>query len=240
MPIFATGDIHGKIDIGKLTTSGLAKAGVAPTEEDYLVICGDFGLVWAWQGQTPEERYWLDWLGKKPFKKILFVDGNHENFERLNALPVEEWKGGKIHRVTDRVYHLMRGQVFDIDGKLVFTLGGARSVDREWRVENKTWWRQELPDEAELLEAERNLEKHGWRVDFAVTHCAPSMVQHRIDLSYAPDRLTNFLDYLRDRLDYDEWVFGHCHVDMDFDDGFRALYERIVPLGSELASDARQ
>ncbi len=130
MAIYLTGDIHGSIDIRKLSISGLTRAGIAPTKDDYLVVCGDFGLIWAWHGQNPEERHWLRWLGERPFGKVLFVDGNHENFDRLNALPVEEWRGGLVHRITDKVYHLMRGQVFDIEGVRLLALGGARSTDR--------------------------------------------------------------------------------------------------------------
>lgn len=232
MTIYFTGDIHGGIDIRKLSTSGLALAGVKPTENDYLVVCGDFGLVWAWRGQNSEERYWLRWLGEKPFRKVLFVDGNHENFDRLDAYPAVEWHGGLVHRVTDKVYHLMRGQVFDLDGVRLLALGGARSVDRAWRTEGKSWWPQEMPGEDELARTEAALDACGRRVDVVATHCAPTMVQYWLDRAFEPDRLTDFLEYLRGTVEFDRWFFGHYHMDRDFADGFSALYERIVPLGS--------
>ena len=62
------------------------------------------------------EKYWLDWLDNKNFT-TLFVDGNHENFTRLYNYPVEEWHGGKVHKIRDSVIHLMRGEIFDIDNK---------------------------------------------------------------------------------------------------------------------------
>ena len=46
----------------------------------------------------------------------VFIDGNHENYDRLSAYPVTEWRGGKVHRIADNILHLMRGQVFEIDG----------------------------------------------------------------------------------------------------------------------------
>ena len=49
---------------------------------DYMIICGDFGGLWD-GGQ--KDQHWLDWLAEKPFT-TLFVDGNHENFDLLNAL----------------------------------------------------------------------------------------------------------------------------------------------------------
>lgn len=228
--IYITGDTHGRIDIRKLSSAGLARAGVEPTGEDYLIVCGDFGLVFHWQGQTPEERYWLDWLGRKPFAKVLFVDGNHENFDRLSSFPVEEWNGGLVHRVTDSVFHLMRGCVFEVDGRRFLTMGGARSVDRAWRKEGKTWWPQEMPGEDDLRRAERSLDSCGRKVDFVVTHCAPTTIQRRIDGSFEPDVLTDYLDRVRREVDFERWFFGHYHVDVDFPGGFTALYDRILPL----------
>ena len=98
------------------------------TKDDYVIVCGDFGGVWNQVGENKEEKHLMDWLEGKPFT-TLFVDGNHENFDRLYACPVEEWHGGKVHKIRPTVIHMMRGQVFAIDGKSVFTFGGASSHD---------------------------------------------------------------------------------------------------------------
>lgn len=133
------------------------------TKEDYVIICGDFGGVWNKEVENKEEKHLLDWLEGKPFT-TLFVDGNHENFDRLYSYPVELWHGGKVHKIRPSVIHLMRGQIYEIDGKSFFTFGGASShdiesgildpedpdfkekkkwLDREWRsyrVNHITWW----------------------------------------------------------------------------------------------------
>ena len=62
------------------------------------------------------------------FKKLL-TDGNHENFDRLYAYPVEMWHGGKVHKIRPSVIHLMRGQIFELEEKKIFTFGGASSHD---------------------------------------------------------------------------------------------------------------
>lgn len=51
------------------------------TKDDYVIICGDFGGVW---DEGKMETVLLDWLDSKSFT-TLFVDGNHENFDRLYA-----------------------------------------------------------------------------------------------------------------------------------------------------------
>ena len=95
------------------------------SREDYVIITGDFGGLW---DGGPKDWYWLDWLSGKPFT-TLFVDGNHENFDLLNALPEKEWHGGRVHEVRENILHLMRGQRFTIGGCSVFAMGGAASHD---------------------------------------------------------------------------------------------------------------
>lgn len=226
--IYLTGDIHGNYDIRKLATRGLTDQAIAPSEGDYLIVCGDFGLVWN-KRQNSEERYWLRWLAKKPWT-TLFVDGNHENFDRLDAYPVEEWCGGLVHPVHEKVYHLMRAQVYELEGERLFTLGGARSHDMPWRKEGVSWWPRELPSDDELRQAEAALDACGRTVDVVVTHCAPTLVQGRIDPTFDADRLTDYLEHVRETVSFERWFFGHYHVDRDYDDGFSALYERVVPL----------
>lgn len=98
------------------------------TKNDYIIICGDFGGAWNYIVESIYEKHWLDWLNNKNFT-TLFVDGNYENFERLYNYPVEEWHGGKVHKIRESVIHLMRGEIFNIDNKKFFTFGGARSHD---------------------------------------------------------------------------------------------------------------
>ncbi len=227
--IYLTGDTHGTIEIGKLSRANLAVERVEPGEGDFVIILGDFGLVFAPDGQSAEERWWLKWLDKKPWT-TLFIDGNHENFARLNALPEEEWRGGRVHRVSESVLHLMRAQIFEIDGRSFFTMGGAASHDRQFRKEGRSWWPEELPSEEELARADAALDGCGRRVDYVLTHCAPTLVQGRINPTFLPDRLTEYLQHVRDTTAFHRWYFGHYHVDREYDDGFCALYDCVVPI----------
>lgn len=142
--IYITGDTHIPIDIGKLSTKKFPEQKEL-TKNDYVIICGDFGGLW---DGSKEEKYWLEWLNKKSFT-TLFVDGNHENFNMLNQLPAEEFCGGTAQKVNDSIYHLMRGMVYTMEDKKIFTFGGAESHDKEHRIENISWWNEELPDENE-------------------------------------------------------------------------------------------
>lgn len=125
--IYITGDTHS--DFSRFTEENFPIQSEM-TKDDYVIICGDFGGVWTSEEESSREKDALDWLDNKSFT-TLFVDGNHENYTRLYNYPIEEWKGGKVHKIRDSVLHLMRGEIFDIDNKKIFAFGGARSHDIE-------------------------------------------------------------------------------------------------------------
>lgn len=217
-----TGDTHGEIDIGKLNTKRFPEQ-KNMTKSDYLIICGDFGCVW--YGDQRDE-YWLDWMNDKPFT-TLFVDGNHENFPLLYSYPVVDYYGGKAHKIKPSVYHLMRGEVFEINGRKIFAMGGASSHDRIHRKEGKSWWSDEMPTDAEYDHALKTLDKHDWSVDMVITHCAPDSVQRELADWYEHDKLTNFLQTVKHDLIYGAWYFGHYHVDRRIIGSMMALYDNI-------------
>lgn len=92
---------------------------------------------------------------------------------------MEPWHGGLTQRLSDTspIRRLTRGEVFELDGSTVFTMGGATSVDREYRVPYSSWWPQELPDERDFDTARTKLDEVGWKVDCVITHtCATRML----------------------------------------------------------------
>lgn len=90
--IYATGDIHGN---SLRFQSQYFPEQAQMTKDDYMIICGDFGCVW--NGDKSDDSQ-LNRLEALPFT-VLFVDGNHENFDALSEYPVEQWNGGKVHRI---------------------------------------------------------------------------------------------------------------------------------------------
>ena len=222
-----TGDTHIPMDISKLSTKRFP-AQKNLSAEDYVIICGDFGGVWDYSN---EEKYWLKWLYKKNFT-TLFVDGNHENYNMLNeGFPIVQFSGGNAHKINERLYHLMRGQVFHINGKKIFTMGGASSHDREVRKEGENWWPQEMPSPEEYQIAIDNLNAVDWRVDYVITHCAPHSIQRQIKPEYEENELTHFLEKTNEALDFKKWFFGHYHVDQIVDGRYFCLFETMQEIG---------
>ena len=147
--LYITGDTHGCIRKWKEQIHPVLKA------EDTIIVAGDFG-VGGWKDEedaSVTEEQFYDWISKQPYS-VLFVDGNHENFDKLYAYPVEMWMGGNVHKLRPNLIHLMRGEVYEIDGKKIFTFGGGYSIDKAWRVEGRSWWPQEMPSEKEYENAD--------------------------------------------------------------------------------------
>jgi hypothetical protein len=226
--IFITGDTHGSRGMSRFNMDNFPIQKEL-TKDDYMIICGDFGLVFSMDN---EEKYWLDWLHKKNYV-TLWVDGNHEHHDKLDSMPVSEWNGGKVHFINDNVIHLMRGQVFDINSTKIFTFGGADSIDKEYRTEGKSWWKRELPSNAEFEEGLKNLEKNGWMVDVVISHDCSQSVFEKLMAGLWVKSLTSinkYFEILEEKLDYRQWYFGHYHNDKQIDSKHRLMYNQIIKL----------
>ena len=226
--IYITGDTHS--DFSRFTEENFPIQSEM-TKDDYIIICGDFGGVWTFEEESRREKEALDWLNNKNFT-TLFVDGNHENYTRLYNYPIEEWKGGKVHKIRDSVLHLMRGKIFDIDNKKIFAFGGARSHDIQdgilnldeeekiyeyrkrgayFRIRDFSWWDLELPTNQEMENGIENLEKVNYKVDYIISHCCPTSIQALINPIYKRDILTDYLQQISEKSTFKRWYFGHYH-----------------------------
>ena len=197
--LYFTGDCHA--DWAKKFSTDAFPEQKEMTRDDFVIVCGDFGI---WH-DTKTERWWLNWLEEKPFT-LCFVDGNHENFDRLysDEFEVVDFHGGKAHKIRDNVYHLMRGYIFDICDKKIFAFGGASSHDiqdgildrddfvddedfrstvKEWdkkdkwfRINHMSWWKQEMPTQEEMDFGLKTLKEYDNKVDYIVSHCCPQEI----------------------------------------------------------------
>lgn len=227
--IFVTGDTHGRTDFAKLLW--FVREYPNLTKNDYMIIAGDFGAVW--DKATLEED--LKPYGDLPFT-VLFVDGNHENFDLLNAYPIEMWNGGKVHKIKPDIIHLMRGQVFEIEGRTFFTFGGATSIDKDIRLAfGYGLWEQEQPTFAELDEGIANLKRYNNKVDYIITHACGERALMYQPLRTRASRMQTYpenqlLSNFEDIVEYTHWYFGHYHLDGDLNDKITVLYQRIRQL----------
>jgi hypothetical protein len=137
------GDVHGRIEdlFGALEV-------FTDWDAHLLVQLGDFG--WPWPG-----RAWaadLDRISTELTRRgqyLLFVDGNHDWIPEISGFPIAE---DGVRWLRSRVGHLPRGsRGFLADGTRTFAaLGGANSIDRQYRPAGTSWWPEESITVADL------------------------------------------------------------------------------------------
>lgn len=230
--IYVTGDLHGEYRDNRFPKM---------TESDYGIICGDFGVIWG----DDHDDIGLDYLSENTKGILLVVDGNHECFPKIYDYPVVEWNGGLVHRIRPNILHLMRGCVFTVEGKKLFVMGGATSIDKMWRVEGYSWWPEEIPTEEEFQRGRDNLDACSWKVDYVFSHAAPNNIHDKI-LDHIQvyrkkhDTVTDYLQEIDDRLEYTHWYCGHYHDDYEVDDKHTLLYFYTEEVGEHETDDTNK
>ncbi len=223
--IYVCGDLHGTYDMRKLYGRNFSEGESFKKSSDFLIQLGDFGLIWYPKGTREDKKYKqaMRELANKKYN-FLFLDGNHENHELLDELEVVEKWGGKVGIVRfangKNIYHLKRGEIYTINGKKILSIGGALSIDKANRVEGLTWWAGELLSKVDEDNIFKNLEIHKCKVDYILTHTAPFSVVKRILYGHGmsttklyEDPTTRVLEEVYARCDFEQWHFGHFHID---------------------------
>lgn len=225
--LYVTGDMHGAQE--RLYDKEWLKL----KKGDILIVCGDFGYIW---NGGREEREYINYLGSRKFT-VAFIDGTHDNLDYINSCRVTYWKGGLIHRIKGNLVHLMRGQIFNIDGVSLFTFGGGESSDRDMRIENGLWWKEEMPSANEMSEAAKLLDSRNRKVDYIITHEPPSLVKSAMTLrsgsSISVNKLNGYLEEIDEMCEYRQWYFGSMHEDRKVTPKHTCVFKKLVKIGVE-------
>lgn len=165
MSILFGGDTHGNMR----AIAYLFEKAVANRCETIFQV-GDFGY-WPHDERGRLFLTYVDAHVQDTGVQFYFIDGNHENHDALNALPISD-DGLRYLTVDGGLVHVPRGMVTLIDGLWVMGYGGAFSVDYKRRVLGVSYWPDETIDWEHCLTVCSNY--RGFRPDILVTHDAPS------------------------------------------------------------------
>lgn len=149
------GDWHGNGHFAKKAILSL------PSRVDVLVHTGDFGFRF-----TDQFLDMVNGAARKQDLIVMFVEGNHDNHEMLQALEPDQ---DGVSRLRPRVWHLPRGFRWSWMGVKFMALGGAHSVDRRARTPGFDWWEGETLSPGDVHRAIA-----GGPVDVMITHDAPA------------------------------------------------------------------
>ncbi len=216
--IYFSADFHG--DIERFKAKGVKKL----KKRDTLVICGDFGFIWK---DDAAEKKLLAKIAKSKFR-ILAVDGSNENFDILDKYEITDTDIGRARKIGKNLYIALRGEVYNIEDKTVFTFGGGLDDEYANKEIGVGYFAECNPSDDEYKRAEDNLAKLQ-SVDYIATHIAPAKI-HKIMSGEREEtlRLTTFLEQVRDRIKFTQWYFGRYHKDKLIPPQFTAVFKEVV------------
>lgn len=199
------GDWHGNTAWATSTIDTLGQRGVS-----HILHLGDYGYTFSEDFVDSVEA-----ACARQNVALMFVDGNHDLHEFLWQLPLDEDGFGIL---SDHVRYIPRGQRWNWWGLTFMGLGGATSVDKQWRNPYTEWWPTEKITISDVYRA-----VEGGRVDVMIAHDAPSGVpipgiSFREGLQYFPHEalqeaelhrrvMRGVVDSVKPKL----FVHGHYH-----------------------------
>ena len=134
-------------------------------------------------------------------KKLLWVDGNHEDFWSLAERKSDE--------IAPGIVYMPRGSTYTLpDGRNVLFMGGALSIDKHLRKLGLDWFPEETITQRDF-ENLPNL-----KIDIFITHTCPAELTDKLKLKYTlkdlePSNIA--LSELWKMYKPDLWFYGHWH-----------------------------
>lgn len=219
MKILAIGDTHGN-------TSAICNVAIPQARKNdckTIVQCGDFGY---WEHQQEGARF-LNKVSKCLVREdmtMLWIDGNHENHPLLWDTYAPSGPYG-FCMIRPNLYYIPRGTVFKLGETTCLALGGAFSIDKNWRINAELehdkpgtlWWPTEMTRFEDAQKAITNASLNG-PIDIMFTHDCPEGTSipgiHSVDKWRFPETWQN-RELLREVFDVAQprlLVHGHYHV----------------------------
>lgn len=207
-----------------------------PPKETAIIILGDSGT-----------NYYLDNRDIK-LKRTLsrfeylfyFVRGNHEarpSDISTMEMVYDDLVQGLIYYEPDfpTLHYFIDGETYSINGRRTLVLGGAYSVDKEYRLlRGWQWFHNEQLSEQEQNKIYNKLDSKIY--DLVLSHTCPLSWEPRelflsmIDQSSVDKSTEEWLEKVKDKINYNFWLFGHFHGNKIVNDNAAMLYETILDL----------
>jgi predicted phosphodiesterase len=226
--ILITADLHGDIDFRKINNDSV-KAACQGEFPSYMLVAGDFGVPFSNNPNDRTDFYMQRFYEAKPYD-VVVIPGNHENYNRIEALPVETYHGAKARRFGKNIVFIEKNQILELEGKTFYCFGGADSTDIEFRTLFLDYFPQEQATYADFLEMQEVLQKVQ-KVDYIIAHTAPTEIVERM---HRDDRLNDstskVLDYLVKHIEFEKFFYGHMHRDFHYE-RYQCIYDKPVVLG---------
>ena len=191
MKILVHGDMHG--DINAQSVAGNVSVRMARQKNASSIKAVDHAVQHGceWIIQVGDFGYWVGWSGMVFLDRLnaalidanirfIWLDGNHESFDQLEiAVKYAPRNQAGQTFIRSNILYSPRGCAFTMDHKRFMTVGGAYSIDKQYRKAGESWWPQETLTDNEVLGIVNNAtarrQKGKPEVDYLFTHdCHPN------------------------------------------------------------------
>jgi predicted phosphodiesterase len=185
MRVLIAGDIHGHW----LYLNELIEA----QKPDLILQTGDFGYF-------PKIKQYHPHHIQNGHTEIRFIDGNHEDHDRLSKIRHPEIRPG--------IFYQKRGSTITLeDGRTILFMGGAASIDKEFRTPGHDWFPQETITQKDLDDLP-NI-----KIDIVISHTCPREFEILGKGWHAgTDPSMTALSSILETYHPDQWFFGHWHM----------------------------
>lgn len=227
--IYITGDTHGNLDrIVTFYEDNHLK------DKDVIIILGDVGLNYYKDSRSFKSKtYYTSRIGCD----LLCIHGNHEqNPEYMDSMKEKEWKGGIVLYEEDfpHILYAKDGEIYDLDGKKAIALGGAYSIDKNYRLMmGWNWFSDEQMTPEVMKRCEENLAKEGWSIDYVLSHTVPLSAEpvefflKGIDQSKVDKTMEIWLEKIKNSLRFERWYAGHYHCEVEKQGNIEIMFNTI-------------
>lgn len=207
-----------------------------PPEETAIIILGDAGVNWNLDHTDQEVKYYLSSLGYR----FYLVRGNHEERPE-NISNIHIWYDKEIDNnvyIEDEfpsIRYLIDGTEYNFNDYHTLVLGGAYSVDKEYRIQNNwNWFQQEQLSAEERISIFHKTQNYSY--DIVLSHTCPytwrptELFLPSIDQSTVDTSTEEWLEYCSYNMWWDSWYWGHYHKDQDYSCGRHMVYNRFIEI----------
>lgn len=225
--IYITGDTHR--DFYRLNS-------LEKNKDNMIIILGDAGINYYLNEEDNNLKKYLNDINIKLF----CIQGNHEERpENISSYKeVNMFEGSVlIEAEYPNLIFAKNGELYKINEKSVLIIGGAYSVDKEYRLTyHHKWFKDEQLTEREKEEI---LNKYSGRhIDIILSHTCPlkyeptEVFMKGVDQSRVDKSMERFLDKVEENIHYDKWYCGHFHTEKQIDK-LEFMFGRIKYFGKD-------
>lgn len=214
--IYITGDTHGEFN-------NLMKKAIAHrfTNKDLVIILGDVGLNYYGNKKDDSTKRILSDIPST----FLCIHGNHEmrptsktitkKYEKIN------WQNdiAYVEKKYPRLIMAEDGSRYKINGHEFLIIGGAYSVDKEYRLKmGYQWFNDEQLTDEEKENIMNKIITHGQSEDIILAHTCPYKAIPKeefipgIDQSKVDNSTELFLQSVTDITTFNDFYCGHWHI----------------------------